>query len=886
MNPEAETIFGILASAAAGAREQYWREHPTTPEVRAEVESLLRFDPGSSTALGAEFAAAASDVFAPGEDWSGLRCGPYRLTEVAGRGGMGVVYRAEREDGELSQSVAIKLLPSGLPDPGARAVFLRERQILAGLAHSNIARLLDAGHLGDGRPYLVMEYVDGKPIDEHCQQLSVRDKLLLFRSVCGAVAHAHANLVVHRDLKPSNILVTRQGEVKLLDFGIARILDMSNTGVTQEIRLTPDFASPEQIRGEQVSTATDVYSLGAVLYLLLTGQKPHQFTSRSAGAIEAAICRAEPIRPSHHVPELRGDLETILLEALRKEPGERYASADKLSADVSAYLESRPIEARMDEFGYAARKFLRRAWIPLTAAALAVAGLFAGLAIARRERSVAQDRFNQVRGLAGQLFEIDRDISNLPGSSRARERIVRTALGYLDGLGGNVAAEPILANDVARGYLQVGRVQGVPNSVNLGNLAGAVKTLAAAERVIKPHLEPAALSVFADPGLLLLTGAEIAHDRMILANEQANEADVIARGAETLARVEALEATHPKSYRGVSILLADASQIYSGFFRMELALRLARHSVVAARRGKDPVRDPIVLSIALANLASVLRKNGDLEAALETIREVRPLLPRGAGGPGGWYPQFNVEMIEGEILGGEETVSLNRPSESALRLQAAADLAAAAVQRDGQDFTSCSRLCSAANELGRIVSVSDPARALHAHDSCILAMKAFAANPKGQRQRSEALAESADALRRLNRASEAQQRIDEAAAIVESTGRETAGSFPPMGEMHLVLTARARHFGQTGRRQEAIGAYSRILAFLDASGSFRPALDPRHANELSRTLTSLAALHREAGEGPKAAQLEARRLELWRAHHRRLPGNPFVRRRLAAAEKP
>lgn len=882
MSPEVERIFGVLAGAGAGERERYWRENPVAPEIRSEVESLLGFDSGSSTALRAEFSAAAGSA-APLEDWKGLMCGPYRLTEVAGRGGMGVVYRAERADGEVSQSAAVKLLPGGLDDPSARAVFLRERQILASLTHPNIARLMDAGHLEDGRPYLVMEYVDGKPIDEHCRGLAPRDKLALFVAVCRAVSHAHANLVVHRDLKPSNILVTGQGEVKLLDFGIARILDVSSAGLTQEPRMTPDFASPEQVRGERVSTATDVYSLGAALYLLLTGNKPHQFESRSAGAIEAAICRTEPVRPSRHAPELRGDLEVILLKALRKEPSERYSSADKLAADVLAYLDSRPIEARMGEFGYAARKFLRRAWIPVTAAALALAGLTAGLTIARRERAIAQQRFGQVRGLAGQLFEIDRDVSNLPGSSRARERIVRTALGYLDGLSNNLAGEPVLANDVARGYLQVGRVQGVPNSVSLGHLDDAVKTLTAAERVIRPHLEPGALRASRDPGLLLLTGAEIAHDRMILANEQGNEADVIARGAETLARVEGLEATQPKSYRGVSILLTDASGIYSDFFRMEEAVRLARHSVQAARRGKDPVRDALVLSIALANLASVLRRNGDLDAALAAIREARPLLPSGHGGPGGWYPRFGVEMIEGQIFGGESTVSLNQPTESAPRLRAAADLAAEAVRRDGRDFTAASRLCAAANELGTIVLDADPARALRAHDSCVVAMRAFAGNPKGQRQRAEALAESAAALRKLNRVSEAGQRIDEAWATL---GMGPSGTFPPMSEKHMASRARALHFAETGRRVEAIEAYGRIVKALDGSPSFHPESDLRQANELSRALTSLAALHRSAGDASKAVGLEARRTALWQGHDRRVPGNPFVRRRLAVTEKP
>jgi TolB-like protein len=364
MRAEIEQLFHTLTDLSPDARAQYLAEHEIDGETRREVEALLAFDSGASAFLAREVSIVAGRAL-PQLEGKGLRCGPYRLLDTVGRGGMGTVYLAERVDGEVTQRAAVKLLAPGAGEI-QRERFLRERQILASLSHPNIARMLDAGHLESGQPFLAMEYVDGEPIDVFAAGMSVRDKIALFLKVCAAVAYLHRNLVVHRDLKPSNILVTdvasgQPGEPKLLDFGIAKLLDIATDSTLTSLRmLTPDYASPEQMAGGQLSAATDIYSLGAVLYKLLTGKPAHEFDDRSAEGIARTVTTREVTRPSKWAPELKGDLESILLKALRKDPQERYASVNEFAEDLEAYLASRAVRARSGTAWYRARKFLRR----------------------------------------------------------------------------------------------------------------------------------------------------------------------------------------------------------------------------------------------------------------------------------------------------------------------------------------------------------------------------------------------------------------------------------------------------------------------------------------------------------------------------------------------
>jgi len=305
--------------------------------------------------------------------WRGRVLGAYVIEERIAAGGMGVVYRARRADEQFERRVAIKVLGSTLVSDDAQRRFRTERQILADFSHPNIAQLLDGGTTDEGVPYLVMEYIEGLPIDEYCERngLSIADRLRLFAQVCAAVQYAHQRLIVHRDVKPSNVLVTAGGVPKLLDFGIAKLLEgagghaAASQTVADARLLTPRNASPEQIRGTTITTASDIYSLGVLLYELLAGQPPYDVSNLAPTGLQAAICERDPEPPGSR-RKLAADLDNIVMTAMRKEPERRYASASALAEDIERFLANRPVQARPNAWSYRARKFLRRNWIAVT----------------------------------------------------------------------------------------------------------------------------------------------------------------------------------------------------------------------------------------------------------------------------------------------------------------------------------------------------------------------------------------------------------------------------------------------------------------------------------------------------------------------------------------
>jgi serine/threonine protein kinase len=525
-------IFEVALQEPPQEREAFLDRVCSDPELRTEARKLLAAhdQAGSFIEDSPVVGLAAAHAEPAPASWIGHRIGPYRLLAEIGRGGMGAVYRAVRDDDQYRKEVAIKLVQ----DQGSSFVldrFLNERQILASLDHPHIARLLDGGTTSEGRPYLVMDLVEGEPIDVYCRRraLEVKARLELFREVCAAVQYAHQNLVVHRDIKPGNILVTRDGTPKLLDFGIAKLLradgDLRSpqATVTQFRALTLDYASPEQVRGQSITTASDVYSLGVLLYELLTGRRPHAFGSRTHEEVERAIVDEEPPRPSTVVRELRGDLDNILMMALRKEPSRRYTSVDQLAQDIRRHLEHHPVLARKDTAAYRISKFIARYKAGVAVAALVMVTLLSALVVTLRQvriasaqRARAELRFNDVRALANSLiFEIHDSIGNLPGATPARKVLLERALHYLDTLAKEASRDSSLQRELATAYERIGQLQGNTMESNLGDSEGALasseKALAIWESVARANPDNATdqLSVATGQRMLslMLSGA-------------------------------------------------------------------------------------------------------------------------------------------------------------------------------------------------------------------------------------------------------------------------------------------------------------------------------------------------------------------------------------------
>ncbi len=462
------------------------------------------------------------------------RVGNYRLIRKIGSGGMGSVYLAERDDDEFRKQVAIKFIRASAMRESAVKRFRRERQILARLEHPGIARLLDGGTTSRGTPYFIMEYVEGKLLLDYCdeQGLGVRARIELFLKVCEAVEYAHERLIVHRDLKASNILVDKTGQPKLLDFGIAKVLEpdesgqltLTQTGMRQ---FTPDYASPEQIRGDQVTTATDVYSLGVLLYELLTGRRPLHFQSYAPGEILNILLETPPARPSAAVsrtgeidgkklrPELvgwnrrtdvrslaralSGDLDNIVLKSLAKRPEERYGTALALALDLRAYLDGHIVSAQPATPSYRVAKFLRRnAWQAAAGAAL-VALLTIGLIVtawqwrtAREERIRAELFARQSREMAGLLIiDLHQALVKVPGTAEARELLLNRSSRFVDSLAAASSGDTALQLELAETYRKIGVARRQAETENLGNRRAAIesqaKGLALARAALQDH---------------------------------------------------------------------------------------------------------------------------------------------------------------------------------------------------------------------------------------------------------------------------------------------------------------------------------------------------------------------------------------------------------------
>lgn len=863
MEEAVRVLFHELAALPAAERARILAERQVEPEICRELESLWAYDTPDDGAFTACLSETAAEMLGIEQT---ERCGPYRLVRLLGSGGMGDVYLAERE-GEIRQTVAVKLMRAGVRRPGWQERFLRERQLLASLHHASIVHVIDAGHTDSGRPFLVMEYVAGDPIDAYASRIPVRERLALFARVCEAVAYAHRRLVIHRDLKPSNILVDESGQPKLLDFGIAKLLDETNDLTrTAERLLTPDYASPEQLGGDVQTTATDIYSLGAVLYNLLTGESPGELRRH-------AMPYASRLNP-----EMPADLDFVLQKAMRPEPEERYASAETFAADVQAVLASRPVAARAEDKWYRARKFLRRYSLPLAALALVIVSLAAGLFIANRERIKAERRFAQLQQLSNKVFELDKAIRDLPGSTEARQRLVAASLGYLEGLAKDASGDVELTREVAEGYWRVAGIQGVPTEFNLGEPAEAGRNLEKASKLLDR-----VLAVRPRDRKGLLDAASVAHDRMILAQEDHRDDEAQAHARRAAQYLEAFLGQGSTSEGERDRAAVIFSNIALADINMHLyaqAMPFARRTVQIARTLKKSRE--VRLSQGLSLLANSLRFQGELEAALQSIRQARQAADNAV------YPSeaarmfgiYGVLLREGMILGEDGGVNLGRPDEAIVPLQQAFDLVEAAAGKDPHDAVSRDRVANCGRPLANILRHSDPPKALAIYDLAIHRLGEIRQSIPVRRDRAMLLADSSYALRGLHRPAEAKRRIDEALALLKSTGDYPAQAIAFDSAVYVAVCALADHDAATGSRQSAIRIYETVLQKTVPASAFA---DFRDTPKLSQLYESLTNLYRAAGESAKADKMQAKRLALWRHWDRQLPNNSFVHRELLAA---
>ena len=797
-----ETVEAILADAAevngpqrAALLEARCAERP---ELRAEVESLLAAHDRAPEWIAPATRPANADATA--DTAVGGHIGAFRLIERLGDGGMGTVFLAERADGAFDQRVAIKVIGSWLREADAIARFRVERQILASLQHPNIVTLLDGGVTQEGQPYLVMEYVDGLPITRYCatRALTVHQRLTLFRHVCGAVHFAHGHLIVHRDLKPANLLVTATGVPIVLDFGVAKLLD-TPAGSADATRtgllpgpLTPNYASPEQLRGLPITTACDVYALGVLLYELLTGTRPYDATGKTIDEVLAvATARSRASRPSAAPVDssapppierrlLRGDLDAIVLKAMDPDPARRYTSASELADDVGRFLARRPIVAREVSFAYLARKMASRHRVATVVGVVSLVAVIAMLGVAiwqrqtaRRAQARAEARFADVRQLANALiFKIHDAVEPLAGSTPVRQVIVAEGLKYLDGLGAE-SREPALALELAKAYRRIGNIQGSEGDSNLGDRAAAIASL---EKGL------AALSLALpsdDPAPLALEGAQI--------NLELSQALIdVGRHDEALAAVHTAERTAEALARGSSVAsdaeatLADVYSTLSSILDVKETLPYRMKALEI--REKKLAQQPNDLSrqrnaaLAAKYVGAYYDKFNDFPRALEYYSRARTLdEARLAAQPADRLAQFDIAIDVSNIAGvqssiGQDDKALEHYLKSLAIRRHLADT-------DPKDAFMRSRVAFLEARIGRLYAkLNDEAKALQHLEAAVATARALASISPAETSQ---LADYLDALGAnqlaFNRRTQACATFREAHQILTSLAGSTLG---------------------------------------------------------------------------------------------------------------
>jgi len=844
---------------------------------------------------------------------AGARLGPWRLERELGRGGMGAVWLAARADDAFEKRVALKLVRTGLDGDEVERRFARERRLLASLEHPGIARLVDAGSDAAGRPYLVMEHVEGRPVDRWCRERNapLRERVELLVRVCEAVEHAHRRLVVHRDLKPGNVLVTAEGQPKLLDFGIAKLLDADEAGdatLTGLQPYTPHYASPEQVRGEAVGTQTDVYSLGVIAYELLAGRRPYALETRAPAEVLRVVAEVDPGPPSVAARDaevelpgerarwcraLEGDLDAIVMTALRKEPERRYGSVEALAADLRRYLTGLPVTARPDTLGYRTRKLLRRHGVPLAAAAALLAALLVGLAgttsqylraeRARREeaaqnelasrrlvelqrlsedlaaeRTRAVQRAEEVRRFATALiFDVQRALLPVAGATQARELLVRLGLEHLDRLAADAQADDALRVELAGAYVQMGDVLGSAIASNLGRTEEAAEAYRKALELARAVEGPETPRL---NGLPLVSEA---------GNRLSDALLVLGRPAEARTVLEAVladlrdltlgsEAALPDLVTAVSTLGRKAQlELGAGHLQAAAALvdeELGLTDELLRRQGDSPAAlDTRTSSLMLD--ARVRRARDDSAGALARLAEANELMQRAlALAPGHLVLVRNACGVRDELA--TELLGAGRADEARWLLEENLERIEALCERDPADLQLRRDRMTCLRNLGRAqLELGDAALALDAFEGARDEARAAVAAEPGNVDLLANLALAQVGLGRalvdLERGDEAAQLLEHAGATVERLVEAAPGDVDRTRVAAYVLLEACGAAARLGRRDASSPALARgrehaaralgLSTQLRANGAATP-LDARVEAQLEAAARDLDAL--------------------------------------------
>jgi tetratricopeptide (TPR) repeat protein len=857
-----EEIFEAAVERSGGPRAEFLDSAcGGDPDLRREVEALLAFDARDEEYFDTTVRGTA-DMLVRRETESlvGQHLGPYRVTGAIGRGGMSVVYGAVRDDKEYEKQVAIKVVKRGMDSEFVLQRFRQERQILARLEHPFIARLLDGGRTPTGLPYFVMENVEGEPITDYCEArgLTLRERLALVRSVCAAVQYAHQNLVVHGDLKPGNILIAHDGTPRLLDFGLAKLINTDETTYPPPARfmrmLTPNYASPEQVRGETVTTATDVYSLGAVLYEMLARQSVHQLDAQSHRSIEQAVCETEVTPPSHAadpLPGLRGDLDAIVLKALRKPPEERYVSAEQLSQDIRHYLEKYPVDARRKTLPYVFGLFARRNILWIGAAGIVLASLVTGLVVAgvqkhRAEYQAqrAERQFQQVRKLANTvLFELDNKIRALPGSIEAREFLIQTGLDYLDALARESVGQPDLQLELARAYELVGRLQSDSLMPNLGNPPAAMDSFRKGRAILEQITDKDA----ANPRVLWTRAAVATRIGELSSVPQAFESF-----QESLALMARIEPSQLEGGQYNTLM----NRLYQGLGDAYLRAGDPKGALESFRRAKGPATE---LRMGNAYVAA-----GDLTGAYHLWTEFLDSAERRiASGSDSLFNGLIVRLgvARGHIamanLGNPWGMRLLEPAEALEHQRKAFNLGRALVRQEPRNAAANEVLAASHGVRGAILRDSDSVASVEEFRAAIEIVGKLLESSPGNTQYRRELADYETQisypLSRLGKRQQALESLHKAQAEESRLGEQTVLTWNETGDL----------LSDQGDRQGALQAYRSARDAAEKAVAATPRLMPAR-RDLAECYERLGRFYASSDDCGTAGEWYRKALQVWK----------------------